>query len=275
MQVNQTSAQGYTPLAENDSSHNRFDNGGTTENGNAIGRTVTREPVVWTRVPDSERGSLSRQVLTRQPKVWTRLADPVPTGSGGWLSQLSKTMQSATERVQVHAQMRHDALNLTGSPALQNGPTWLRGLGKFSAHLRNLVAKLQERAQVSTSSAAAQTPAPASTSNAAVASAAASTAATSGSSSAADAAALANVTAAVQQRFAAQAGDKEAFTALLKQAFGDNFDAAKAETIRQQALAGDFSWAPKVEVVDSKTLTDLSGTQGDGVALARIFREGS
>ncbi len=88
-----------------------------------------------------------------------------------------------------------------------------------------------------------------------------------------DSAALAQVTARVHQQFAAQAGNKEAFTALLKKAFGDKFDAGKAETIRQQALAGDFSWAPKVQVVDSKALNDLSGTQGAGAAQGAYAKE--
>jgi hypothetical protein len=81
-----------------------------------------------------------------------------------------------------------------------------------------------------------------------------------------DAAALAQVTTAMHQRFAAQARDPKAFSELLHQAFGDKFDAAKAETIRQQVLAGDFSWAPKVQVVSSQALADLSGTQAAGSA---------
>jgi Bacterial EndoU nuclease len=83
----------------------------------------------------------------------------------------------------------------------------------------------------------------------------------------ADTRALTTVATAVHQRFAAQAADKTAFDALLHQAFGDKFDVTKAEVIRQQVLAGDFSWAPKIEVVDSKALADLSGTQGPGQAM--------
>ncbi len=151
--------------------------------------------------------------------------------SSSRLVRIAQSLQAQTERAHHQAELRHAAL----TPTLQGGSGWLHHLGQFSSRLHALIARLQ-------------TPVPAL------------------QAAARDAAALNGVTSAVHQRFAAQAGDKGAFTALLRQAFGDKFDAGKAETIRQQALAGDFSWAPKVQVVSSQALADLSGTQGPGSA---------
>jgi hypothetical protein len=157
---------------------------------------------------------------------------PVPAKES-WFKHFGHALQARTERVHHQAELCHAAL--TASPALQGGSGWLHNLSQFSHRLHALIASLR-------------TPVPAL------------------QVKARDAAALSDVTAAVHQRFAAQASNKESFTALLHQAFGDKFDAGKAETIRQQALAGDFSWAPKVCVVSSQALADLSGTQGPGTA---------
>ena len=212
---------------------------------------------------------------THDVKVWrgtelgdkARLRIALPLGkmlaqptNGGWFSRVRQMMQARSERVQNQSTQRLAALTLDSSPALQGGPRWLRSIGTFRGQLQSLSALLKEQAAMQAAPQA---------SAAAVAAAAASLAAASNP----DSAALAQVTAAVQQRFTAQAGNKEAFTALLKQAFGDKFDAGKAETIRQQALAGDFSWAPKVQVVDSKTLADLSGTQAAGSAQGAYVQE--
>jgi hypothetical protein len=161
-------------------------------------------------------------------------AQPLHQPARGWFGRITHALQARTEQTQDLAALRHAAVTLASSAALQGGPGWLRSMSQFSRYLHSLAASLR-------------TPPPTPQAKA-------------------DAAALANVTSAVHDRFAAQAGNKEAFTALLRQAFGDKFDAGKAETIRQQALAGDFSWAPKVQVVDSAALADLSGTQGAGGA---------
>jgi hypothetical protein len=149
--------------------------------------------------------------------------------AGGWFKLVGNALQA-------QAGLRHAAL--TPSRGQQGGPGWLRSLGTFSSRLQAIIAKLQAPPSTPPAAAAASD----------------------------DAAALEQATTAMHQRFAAQASNKEAFDELLHQAFGDKFDAAKAETIRQQTLAGDFSWAPKVQVVSSQALADLSGTQAAGSA---------
>jgi len=84
---------------------------------------------------------------------------------------------------------------------------------------------------------------------------------------------LATITQQMQQRFASQAGDKNAFHALLQKSFGDNYDQTKAESLRQRALNGDFSWMPKIKVVDGAAMTDISGQQGEGVALGAYGKD--
>ena len=78
-------------------------------------------------------------------------------------------------------------------------------------------------------------------------------------------AALQSITRQFQQRFRQQAGDKAAFHDLMRQSFGDTYDRQAAEAIRQRVLSGDFSWMPKVELVDSTNLQDVSGLQGGGI----------
>jgi len=85
--------------------------------------------------------------------------------------------------------------------------------------------------------------------------------------SAADGQALAPVMNEAQQTLVPLAKGKVAFDKLLKQSFGDQFDEAKADALRQQILKGDFSWAPKVQLLDSKQLSDTSGTHTSGQAL--------
>lgn len=88
---------------------------------------------------------------------------------------------------------------------------------------------------------------------------------TSASAEAGDDAALDSITRQFQQRFRQQAGDKDAFHELMRQSFGDRYDRQAAESIRQRVLSGDFSWMPKVTLVDSASLQDVSGQQGGGV----------
>jgi len=77
--------------------------------------------------------------------------------------------------------------------------------------------------------------------------------------------ALDKVTQQFQSKFAENASNKSEFHALMKKSFGENYSQSKAEGIRQQTLNGDFSWMPKIQLVDSATLADTSGTQGAGV----------
>ncbi len=247
-----------------------------------IGLVRTHDIKVWR---GRELGDKALQRIA--PPPGKLLAQPI---KGGWLGRVRHMLQERAERVQEQSAQRQAALGLEQSPAVQVGPKWLTSLGSFRSRLQSIVAALKERV-ASVPSATAQATAQSvpsgpvlQTVKAAAAQVAATVQSAGGkeikegvvystiktaapdSTTNADAAALAQVTAAVQQRFAAQAGNKESFTELLKQAFGDKFDAAKAEAIRQQALAGDFSWAPKIQVVSSQALADLSGTQAAGSA---------
>jgi hypothetical protein len=150
----------------------------------------------------------------------------------GWFGRIAALIRARADHVAEAGQQREAALSPSTAGGVQATPV-LSGLSHISGLLCHVLALLKAR----------QAPVDP------------------------DAAALKSVTAAVQQRFAAQAADKDGFTALLHQAFGDAFDTAKAETLRQQALAGDFSWMPRVQVVDSATLVDTSGTQAAGHAL--------
>jgi len=76
---------------------------------------------------------------------------------------------------------------------------------------------------------------------------------------------LDKVTQQFQSRFAENAANKTEFHALMKKSFGNNYDQSAAEGIRQQTLKGDFSWMPNIQLVDSSTLSDVSGKQG-GIA---------
>jgi hypothetical protein len=247
--------------------------GAAAEGREAITMVRTHDVKMWRGVPDKAR----LRIALPPGKV---VGQPI---KGGWLGRARHMLQARSERVQEQSAQRQAALGSEQSTSVQAGPKWLRGIGAFRGRLQGLIAKLKERAMprapvvvVGVAPVMQTIKAAAAASAAAISNTASSTAKDSvyrtvktpdpNAGANADAAALAQVTAAVQQRFAAQAGNKEAFTDLLKKAFGDQFDAAKAETIRQQALAGDFSWAPKVQVVDSKALADLSGTQATGSA---------
>lgn len=183
----------------------------------------------------------------------------------GLAERIDLWMQAKTNRAQARFLQRHAALNPADSSQLQ-GDGLLRALGTLrdavQGTLVNRPGQAVEGGAVAGSPVLAQ---------AAVPTSAPAGAAPSGA--AGDAAALAQATAALQQRFAAKASDKAAFDEMLRQAFGDRFDAAKAEAIRQQSLAGDFSWTPKVQVVDSQALADLSGTQAAGAAQGAYVAE--
>jgi len=71
--------------------------------------------------------------------------------------------------------------------------------------------------------------------------------------------ALDKVTQQFQQQFSQNASNKDEFHSLMKKSFGENYDQSKAEGMRQQSLSGDFSWMPNIELVDSSTLTNVSG----------------
>lgn len=186
----------------------------------------------------------------------------------GWLNRLNLSLQTMTNKAQAQFLRRHDALNTSESSRLP-GYGLLHTASMLRDTLQRTVVKLQGRvaAQESVATADPASAPPAAPTSAGVVAGAAPSEATE------DAEALARATAAVHQRFAERAADKEAFAELLKQAFGDRFDAAKAEAIRQQSLAGDFSWAPKVQVVDSRALADLSGTQAAGAAQGAYVAE--
>lgn len=79
---------------------------------------------------------------------------------------------------------------------------------------------------------------------------------------------LTDIEAALHSRLRASAQDKDGFHKIMALAFGDNYNREVAETIRQQTLAGDFSWMPKLQITDMASLTDTSGTQTGGVAMA-------
>jgi hypothetical protein len=257
MQLNRVSApnEGATGI---DVTNEAAVNSAATERRAAIAMVRTHEVKVW---PGRELGDKAR--LRIAPPPAKLLTQPI---KGGWLGRVQHMLQARTERVQEQSAQRQAALGLEQSPGVQAAPKWLGALGLFRGRLQGLIAQLKERA-MPRAPVELVTAAPVMQTVKTVASDA-------NANASADATALAQVTAAVRQRFAAQAGNKEAFTDLLKQAFGDKFDAGKAEAIRQQALAGDFSWAPKVQVVDSKTLADTSGAQAaDSVAHGAYVQE--
>jgi hypothetical protein len=175
-----------------------------------------------------ERG-LQNHMLSRHPQT-----SP--------LSRIARALDAKAQHAQAQSVHRHGALAVHANVIRQDhGCGKLYRLGALRAHMSSIVVALRtQRTAAQARPPATQTP----RSN--------------------DASALAKVTAAVHQRFTAQAANKPAFDALLHKAFGHQFDTTKAEKIRQQALAGDFSWAPRIEVIDSKALADTSGTQAAG-----------
>lgn len=84
--------------------------------------------------------------------------------------------------------------------------------------------------------------------------------------------ALDSITQQFQSRFAKSASNKVEFHRLLKDAFGDNYDTSKAEAIRQKTLNGDFSWLPKITLVDSSELNDVSQAR-EGMGLGAYSKD--
>lgn len=79
---------------------------------------------------------------------------------------------------------------------------------------------------------------------------------------------LAHYTDLLQSRLQRQASDARGFHEMLALAFGSGYDVRRAEEIRLQSLRGDFGWMPRIEAASLGGLTDLTGTQTDGVGFA-------
>jgi hypothetical protein len=77
----------------------------------------------------------------------------------------------------------------------------------------------------------------------------------------------------MKQQFAEQARDPAAFHELMAKVYGPGYDHTKAEELRHKALAGDFSWLPRVEFVDSQSMSGGNGAYDAKNGVVYLDRE--
>jgi hypothetical protein len=70
----------------------------------------------------------------------------------------------------------------------------------------------------------------------------------------------------VPEHFATRATHGAGFDALLQTGYGSQIDTFQVASFCEQLRRGDERWMPRIEVVSSRALSDLSGQQGRGQA---------